>query len=433
MSVFTNSIQIVAVMTLTAAAYASPIVIPQGTVIPVTLDTQLSSATNKVGDIFYAYHEGVNGAGFPEHSNFTGKIKTITRATSSKAGQIDARFTLVHLPDGSSIPIQGQLTSIDKNNVMTDTNSGRLIGTSNAKNNPGKFIAIGAGAGLLAGQIGWKKPLIGTLLGAAAGYYYSTTQNKVATGRDVVVKTGTPFGILLTRGVTIPDLTRSGSTSYKATNTATNNSTYNATNTAIDNANYNASDTAANNSSDNANYNASNDANYNASDNANYNASDKANYNASDNASDNSSYNATNNEIDNETNNRAGTRTTTTTTTTTGASIADGGWHVSFNSLKPMMVGNSLMVPFRSVMDSIDMPFDYNAAHRTLTMSRPNSNQSMYTTVGTSLVYVDGVATKFDRASRMVDGRVYVPASYIELITQKTAYWNNDTGILRLQ
>ncbi len=345
MNVFTKSIQIVAVMTLTAAVYASPIVIPKGTVIPVTLDTQLSSATNKAGDIFYAYHEGVNGAGFPEYSNFTGKIKSVTKATGSKAGLIDARFTLVHLPDGSSIPIKGQLTSMDKSNVKTDPDTGRLIGTSNAKNNPGKFIAIGAGAGLLAGQLGWKKPLIGTLIGAAAGYIYSTTQNKAAVGKDVVVKTGTPFGILLTQDVSIPELTTSD-------------------------------------------------------------ASD----------SDDSD-----------------TQTTTTTTTTTSTSGATDSWQVSFNSLKPIMSGNHLMVPFRSVMDSIDTPFNYNAASRTLSLNRPNTDQSMHTAVGTSLVYVDGVATKFDTASRMVNGTVYVPAGYIELITQKTAYWNNDTGILRLE
>ncbi|MHB1462834.1 MAG: stalk domain-containing protein [Armatimonadota bacterium] len=332
MNVFTKYLQIAALMTLTAGIYASPIVVPKGTVIPVTLDTQLSSATNKQGDIFYAYHEGINGAGFPEYSNFTGKIKTVTKASGSKAGQIDARFTLVHLPDGSSIPIRGQLISMDKNNVKTDSKSGRLIGTANANNNPGKFIAIGAGAGLLAGQLGWKKPLIGTLIGAAAGYIYSTTQNKAAVGKDVVVKTGTPFGILLTKEVTIPELRSADAVSD--------------------------------------------------------------------------------------------TNTTTST---------DDGLQVSFHSLQPIMSGNSLMVPFRSVMDSIDMPFSYNAASRTLSMSRSNSDQAVHTAVGTSLVYVDGVATRFDTPSRMVNGNVYVPASYIELITQKTAYWNHDTGILRLQ
>ncbi len=345
MNVFTIKLQTVALMTLTTAVYASPIVIPKGTVIPVVLDTQLSSATNQQGDIFYAYHEGANGAGFPEYSNFTGKIKSVTKATGGKAGQIDARFTLVHLPDGTSIPIRGQLTSMDKTNVKTDTKSGRLIGTANANNNPGKFIAIGAGAGLLAGQLGWKKPLIGTLIGAAAGYIYSTTQNKAAVGKDVVVKSGTPFGILLTQKVTLPELRAADAVSEEDAVTDEDTST---------------------SSDDN------------------------------------------------------------------GTSSSDG-WRVSFNSLQPIMSGNNLMVPFRSVMDSIDMPFSYNAASRTLSMSRPNTDQAVHTAVGTSLVYVDGIATRFNTSSRMINGNVYVPASYIELITQKTAYWNHDTGILRLQ
>lgn len=205
MLVFTRSLQIAFLMALTAAASAASTVIPKGTVIPVVLDTTISSKNSSVGDIFYAHHEGSYGAGIPDNTKFTGKVKSVTRATKNKAGQISVSFVSIELPSGKTLPMSGQLALIDKKNVITNSKTGRLTGTKSANNNPGKFIAIGAGAGLLAGQLGWKKPLIGTLIGAAAGYIYSTTQSKAATGKDVTVKEGTSFGVLLKKKLTISD------------------------------------------------------------------------------------------------------------------------------------------------------------------------------------------------------------------------------------
>ena len=38
-----------------------------------------------------------------------------------------------------------------------------------------------------------------------------------------------------------------------------------------------------------------------------------------------------------------------------------------------------------------------------------------------------------DAASRMINGSVYVPASYIELLTNRTAYWDQKSGVLRIE
>jgi hypothetical protein len=294
------------------------------------MDRALGSATSRVGSAFYAHHTGINGGGFPEQTKFTGNVDSVTRASGNTAGQIGVSFVSAKLPDGTQVPIVGQLTSLDDRSVTTDSSTGRLVGTTNARNANLKFAAIGAGAGLVLGQVIGKKPLIGTILGAAAGYLYSVKLAKPAVGRDVLVPSGTPFGILLTEDVTVPDP---------------------------------------------------------------WSASSPSSFGA--------------------------------------GSDSGPGWLVTFNNLQPVMSGNDLMVPFRSVMDSIQMPFDYDSATKQLSVSDYES-QALHT-VGTRIIDVSGQDTTMDTASRVINGSLYVPASYIELLTNRTAYWNQKSGVLRIE
>lgn len=329
MNTYTRFLVAALLMALAVSVSAAPIVIPMDTVIPVTLDAPLGSATNGPGSIFYAHHTGINGGGFPEQTRFTGRVDSVTRASGNTAGQIDVSFFGARLPDGTKVPIVGKLMSLDSSNVTTDSSTGRLVGTNNASKNNIKFAAIGAGAGLVLGQVIAKKPLIGTLIGAAAGYLYGAKLVKPAVGRDVLVPAGTPFGILLAQDVTIPDAL-------------------------------------------------------------------------------------------------SGVSTASTGTGPTGT-----GWQVTFNNLQPVMSGNDLMVPFRSVMDSIQIPFNYDSATRQI---RVNSyeTQTLHT-VGTRTINVNGRNTTMSTASRVIYGSTYVPASFIELLTNRTAYWNQKSGVLRIE
>jgi hypothetical protein len=117
-----------------------------------------------------------------------------------------------------------------------------------------------------------------------------------------------------------------------------------------------------------------------------------------------------------------------------GATAGPGsglGWKVTFNGPQPFMSGNDLMVPFRSVMNSINMPFDYNSSSRTISTSR--SDSQILHTVGTRFVYVDGRAIRMGAMSRILNGSVYVPASCIEMMTGGSAYWNQSTRVLRIE
>lgn len=327
MNTYTRFLVTALLMVLAVSVSAAPTVIPKDTVIPVTLNTALSSATSSVGDRFSAHQEGVNAGGFPDQTKFTGTVESVTRASGKTAGQIGVGFVSTRLPDGTWLPIQGRLTSLDQNSVKTDPATGRLVGTTDARKGNLKFVAIGAGAGLVLGQVIGKKPLIGTILGAAAGYLYGRTQVQAAVGKDVQVAVGTPFGILLDQDVTIPE--------PKSVDPI-----------------------------------------------------------------------------------GAGPDSTSS-------------WDVTFTALQPVMRGNELMLPFRSVMDSIDMPFNYDSATKQVSVSDYGSQ--MVHTAGTRIIDVNGQDTMMDATSRVINGSLYVPASYIELLTSRTAYWNQKSGVLRIE
>ena len=89
-----------ALLALAVSASATTVVVPQNTVVPVTMDTSISSATSKAGDTFGAYHEGANGGGFADHTQFIGKVSSVTKAAADKPGQLGVEFVSVQLPDG---------------------------------------------------------------------------------------------------------------------------------------------------------------------------------------------------------------------------------------------------------------------------------------------------------------------------------------------
>jgi hypothetical protein len=324
-----RTIFLVAVLAaLAVAAGAVSTVIPSGTVIPAVISDQLSSATARPGDTFVARSSGESG--FPDNTLFTGKVESVRKATSKSAGEIDVGFVSAELPNGTTLPINGQLTALDSSSVKKDPNTGMLVATPTARKATSKFVAYGAGGGLLIGQLLGKKPLLGAILGAAGGYLYGKKQAEPAYGRDAVVPAGTKFGVMLEQEVA-----------------------------------YNPSPPSA--------------------------------------------------------------------VGGVAASIPDSGvgWRVSFRTLQPVMIGNELLVPLRSVMNSISTPFDYDTSAKSIRITRDDS--VFLHTVGTRVLYRDGTAVRLDAPSRIIHGAVYVPTSFMENVTGRATYWNPRSGILRIE
>jgi hypothetical protein len=328
MSIYRGFLVAVALSVMVLSAATADTIVPRNTVIPVVLDTTLSSASNKVGDTFYAHHEGISGAGFPEQTRFVGKIDSVTKASVKTPGQLGVRFVRAELPEGPSVALSGQLSSLDQASVKTDPNTGRLVSTGKGVNKT-KFIAYGAGIGLIIGELLSDKAALGAIIGAAAGYLYGQKRAEAAVGENVSVPAGTKFGVLLEQDASIPSVP-----------------------TAVGGV-------------------------------------------------------------------------------TAEPGVPSSGFRITFQSLKPIMSQNELMLPFRYVMGRIGIPFDYDSSTKTIRVNQDDS-QTVFT-VGNKLMYVDGEAMRFSVGPRIFNGAVYVPSGYIEHLTGRTAYYSPASGILRIE
>lgn len=174
------------------------VIIPSGTVVPVSLDKLLSSATNNQGDeVKVTVSSTHNGdAEFPQGTTIFGKVTDVQRKSKDEPGMIALAFQKAILPNGNSVAITGSLISLDEKSV-TQSPEGRLIAKNKSKDESLKFIAIGTGAGLLIGKLLDKNLITGGLLGAAAGYIYSEISKDNAKAKDVSVPAGTEFGVRL--------------------------------------------------------------------------------------------------------------------------------------------------------------------------------------------------------------------------------------------
>jgi len=189
-----------------AAVYRNgeQIVLDPGTVIPVTLNDELSSSRSQVGDRFTAnvdtsrdaYNSLLNGA------VIEGVVRDVEPQSGKDPGTLKVAFTRLRLLDGSSAVISGTATSLDSKNLTVDSN-GLFTAKSGTKDQSLTYAGIGAGAGALISLLGGGKLkiedlLIGGGLGYVAGQIMKQQNQQV---HDVDLKPGTPMGVLLGNSV----------------------------------------------------------------------------------------------------------------------------------------------------------------------------------------------------------------------------------------
>jgi len=183
--------------------------VPEGAVVPVTLDTQLSSATARVGERFMAtvISRRLGDSEFPGGSKVEGTIIEARPRSGDNPGVLDLDFRNVILPDGRRVPIQGQLIALD--NTSVNMTQGRIMATQNRRMSSGdrlKIVGIGAAAGFVLGRVLDTNSTVTTVLGAAGGYLYSRQRDKNRV-REAVVPQGARFGVLLNDPVRYQDTT----------------------------------------------------------------------------------------------------------------------------------------------------------------------------------------------------------------------------------
>jgi len=184
--------------------------VPADTVIRVRMDTELNSRTARVGDRFSTtVTEPVYGGGsgvdvIPVGSKIWGRVASVTRSGRRTPGRITVSFNQVELPSGVRHTINGSLSSLQTDDVNSD-NESTVSGKGNRKRDA-VFIGGGAATGAIIGAIagGGKGAAIGAILGGGLG----TGARVYEKEQDAEVRSGTEFGVILNRAISLPEYNR---------------------------------------------------------------------------------------------------------------------------------------------------------------------------------------------------------------------------------
>jgi hypothetical protein len=172
-------------------------VIAEDTVIPLTLNTRLSSYDAFVGEPFSALLD-TNGEnrylGLPKGTEAHGSVTFVKKQHGREPGVIELTFDYLVMPNGEKLEVVGRLTGLDAHSVLRKTN-----GATMSRNTPqtGRvvFAGYGPGSGVIVG-IHSKEALeegsIGDLIEAST----SSKQRELQLG-DVELKPGTGIGLRL--------------------------------------------------------------------------------------------------------------------------------------------------------------------------------------------------------------------------------------------
>ena len=168
---------------------------PKGSVLPVKLDTKISSDDSMVGDKFTATIDTNGGNdyfGLPQGTKIEGHVNFAQPKKGDTPGVLGLDFDSVLLADGTRVPITAALIGLDNKSVTND--NGRLVATNDGKKDDLKYVGTGAGAGALIALVTKGNVVTNSLIGGALGYLYQQLiGNKEK--KDVVLDRGTPLGV----------------------------------------------------------------------------------------------------------------------------------------------------------------------------------------------------------------------------------------------
>lgn len=172
----------------------------------VRMNDSLKSDESRVGDTFTTTVVdpvySANGVEVvPSGSTITGRVTAVQKARKDgHPGSLSVVFYHLRLPNGRAATMSGSLTDLESGKTSSD-NEGTATAKKTSKRNL-KFIGGGAGGGLLIGALagGGKGAAIGAGVGAGVGFI----AKKLRKGSEAEVKSGTEFGVILNRAISLP-------------------------------------------------------------------------------------------------------------------------------------------------------------------------------------------------------------------------------------
>lgn len=187
----------------------SQISIPQNSVVKVTLDQELSSATAYVGQPLTAtvVSQQNGDSEFPSGTKITGQVVAVSKKEGNTPGMLDLRWNHAIVPGNQTVSLDGTLIGLDNDSVQ-QSGSGRITAKGNGKSSSDtlKVVGIGAGAGFLLGRVLKQNSTLSAVLGAAGGFLFDKSKNKGKVA-DARLAAGTELGIQLRNSVNYRDTT----------------------------------------------------------------------------------------------------------------------------------------------------------------------------------------------------------------------------------
>jgi peptidoglycan hydrolase-like protein with peptidoglycan-binding domain len=178
-------------------------VLQPGQVIALRMTTALNSKTSRAGDRFAATTfepvvvDGVTV--IPVGTTVEGRVTAVEPAKRlSRSGTIAVEFDRVVFKDGRSVPIVGQLTSLDPEERRRVDEEGEVEGASTTKRNV-IFIGGGAGVGAVIGAVTGSAGA-----GAGIGAGLGTAAVLLSKGNEATIEPGYEFGLELLKAARIP-------------------------------------------------------------------------------------------------------------------------------------------------------------------------------------------------------------------------------------
>lgn len=172
----------------------------------VRLNETLKSDKSRIGDTFSTTVVdpvySANGIELvPSGSIISGRVTAVQKAEKDgDPGSLTVGFYNLRLPNGRAVALNGSLTDLDSGNTSSD-NEGSASAKKTSNRNV-KFIGGGAGGGAVIGALagGGKGAAIGAGVGAGVGFL----AKKLMKGKEAEVKSGTEFGVILNRPISLP-------------------------------------------------------------------------------------------------------------------------------------------------------------------------------------------------------------------------------------
>jgi len=176
-----------------------PVIVPAGTVIPVTLTNRITTKHAKDGDGVYgktAFPVTVNNKiVIPEGSNVRGKITEVRRPGRVKGkGELTLTFQTLVLPSGITVPIY---TSLRSAGGAGERKGEATVQGDSSKGEDAKTVGTTAAQGALIGVIADRGK--GAAIGGAAGAAAGTAAVLLTRGHDLILEPGTTIEVVLDR------------------------------------------------------------------------------------------------------------------------------------------------------------------------------------------------------------------------------------------